>query len=182
MTILLAATALLRGDVRWAAPALQPATAQETPAAEGSTVFVVRHAERADAGAPNAGGMMSATDPPLSAAGQARARSLATILRDAGVKRIFSSEYRRTRQTAEPLASASGIEIVAVSAEDTPGLLRQLQSPSDRALVVGHSNTVPRILRALGVKEPVTIADDEYDNLFVVFRHNAGAELLKLKY
>ncbi len=44
----------------------------------------------------------------------------------------------------------------------------QAAGPHDRLLIVGHSNTVPEVLRALGIATPVTIADSEYDNLFVV--------------
>src|SRR5262249_39239458 len=52
-------------------------------------VFVVRHAERADAG------MQAQTDPPLSAAGEARAQRLAAMLADTGVKDIFATEFKR---------------------------------------------------------------------------------------
>jgi hypothetical protein len=48
--------------------------------------------------------------------------------------------------------------------------------------VVGHSNTVPDILKSLGVSEPIRIADDEYDRLFVVVRRGGEPELLKLRY
>src|SRR5262245_18994088 len=61
-------------------------------------VFVVRHAERADAG------MQAQTDPPLSAAGEARAQKLAAMLADAGVENIFATQFKRTQDTAKPLA------------------------------------------------------------------------------
>ena len=56
--------------------------------------------------------------------------------------------------------------------------LRRME-PGASALVAGHSNTVPELLTALGVKETVTIADDEYDNLFVVTLDSAGRTWLK---
>jgi len=56
-------------------------------------------------------------------------------------------------------------------------------SARDRVLVVGHSNTVPTLLRALHVAEPITVRDDEYDNLFIVFPQKEGRPvLLRLKY
>ena len=135
------------------------ATAQQT-------VFVVRHAERADAAI--GGSPMMAADPDLSDAGKARAASLAVMLKDADVKAIFTTEFKRTQQTAEPLAKALGITIVTVAAGDPAKLLQALKAAGGNALVVGHSNTVPVLLNGLGVSTPVTIGDSDYDNLFVV--------------
>ncbi len=124
-------------------------------------VFVVRHAERADAG------MQAQTDPPLSAAGEARAQKLAAMLADAGVKDILATEFKRTQDTAKPLAMKTGVAVEQVDSKDTALLIARIKlHPNSVVLVVGHSNTVPAILKAL-VGVEVAIAD-EYDNLFVV--------------
>jgi len=123
-------------------------------------VFVVRHAERADAG-------MQA-NPPLSVAGEARAQKLAVMLADAGVKDIFATELKRTQDTAKPLVVKTGVAVEQVAAADTALLIAKIKShPNDVVLVVGHSNTLPAILKALAGVD-VSIADNEYDNLFVV--------------
>lgn len=137
------------------------------PALAQQTIFVVRHAERADAG--TAGATMMANDPELSAAGRARAQSLAAALKDAKIAAIYTTEYKRTRQTAEPLAGALGIEVTVVPARDRAALVGKLKGGGN-ALVVGHSNTVGPIIEQLGVAEPVTLGDGDYDNLFVVVR------------
>jgi phosphohistidine phosphatase SixA len=137
------------------------------PAAAQQTVFVVRHAERADTG--TAGASMMATDPELSEAGRARAQALAAALKDAGITAIYTTEYKRTRQTAEPLAKALGIAVTVVEARDTPGLIAKVTGGGN-ALVVGHSNTVGPVIAGLGVAEPVKLSDADYDNLFVVVR------------
>lgn len=125
-------------------------------------VFVVRHAERADAGT------QARTDPPLSAVGEARAQKLAAMLVDAGVKNIFATELKRTQDTAKPLAMKTGVAVEQVAATDTALLIAKIKShPDDVVLVVGHSNTLPAILKAL-VGVDVAIADNEYENLFVV--------------
>ena len=125
-------------------------------------VFVVRHAERADAGT------QAQTDPPLSAAGEARAQRLAAMLADAGVKDIFATEFKRTQDTAKPLAMKTGVVVEQVAATDAALLIAKIKShPNDVVLVVGHSNTLPAILKAL-VGVDLAIADNEYDNLFVV--------------
>jgi phosphohistidine phosphatase SixA len=129
-------------------------------------IFVVRHAERADTIAGAA--PMMATDPDLSEAGQARARSLASLLRDAGIREIYVTEYKRTQQTAAPLAKALGLTPIVIAAKDTAGLASRLKQGAGAALVVGHSNSVPDVIAALGVSTPVTVADTEFDHLFIV--------------
>jgi len=156
--------------------------ATAVPAFAERAVFVVRHAERADGGAT---AMMAATDPPLSSAGAARAERLAALLAGAGVTAAYATEYKRTISTVEPLARRLGLAVEQVPAKDTAALVARIHAtgPDDVVVVAGHSNTVPDILKALGVAEPVTIEDDEYDNLFIVVPHSAGPPtLLRLRY
>lgn len=128
-------------------------------------IIVVRHAERADAaaGAPTMG-----ADPSLSAAGHARAAALAEMLKDLGVTNIFVTEYKRTQETAGPLAKALNLSPTTIAAKDTQRLVERVRQSKGAVLVVGHSNTVPDIIKTLGVTTPVTVGDDEYDNLFIV--------------
>lgn len=135
-----------------------------TPALAQKTIFLVRHAERADAG----GNATMAADPDLSDAGRARAASLATVLADAGVTAIFTTELKRTQQTAAPLGKASGVIPTTVKATDTASLIAQITASKGNVLVVGHSNTVPAIVKALGVTTPVAIGDNQFDHLFLV--------------
>jgi broad specificity phosphatase PhoE len=125
-------------------------------------VFVVRHAERADAG------MEAQPDPALSIVGEARAQRLAAMLADAGVKDIFATEFKRTQDTAAPLAMKIGVAVEQVGSKDTALLIAKIKSHSNAVVVVvGHSNTMPAILKALAGVD-VAIADNEYDNLFVI--------------
>ena len=125
-------------------------------------VFIVRHAERADEV------MRDEADPPLSAAGQARAEKLSTMLADAGIKSIYVTAYRRTQQTAAPLAAK-----LHLKPEQTPAAATALASrlksehANDVVLIVVHSNTIGAIVKALGGPD-VKLGDDEYDNLFVL--------------
>ncbi len=143
------------------------------------TVFLVRHAERADT-APGATPTMGA-DPDLSEAGRARAESLATLLKDAGITAIFVTEFKRTQQTAAPLANALGLTVKIVTSKDTAALVKQVKSSKGNVLVVGHSNSVPDVITGLGVKTPVTIGDNDFDNLFLVNR-GTRPSLLRLHY
>ena len=162
-------------------------------AAAGQVIFVVRHAERADrpaAAAPAPSGraqaphgMMIANDVPLNAAGRERAQRLAATLRSAGIKHIFTTEYQRTRQTAAPLAEALHVKPVLTAAKDLDPLAAALKRLKEPALVVGHADTVPELLKKLGVAGEITIGDAEYDNLFVVVRGATGPPtLIRLRY
>jgi phosphohistidine phosphatase SixA len=142
-------------------------------------VYLVRHAERADSGTMAATTMT--TDPDLSDAGRARAEALAAMLKDAGIKAIYTTEYKRTQQTAAPLAKALGIQPTAVPAREMAALVEKLEAGSANALVVGHSNTVGETIAALGISEPVRIGDTEFDNLFIVVRGEKPS-LLRLHY
>jgi 2,3-bisphosphoglycerate-dependent phosphoglycerate mutase len=142
-------------------------------------VFLVRHAERADAGM--AAATIAGADPVLSEAGKARAQALGRMLKDARLAAIFTTEYRRTKDTALPVATSAGIAAEAVESKNTAALLDKIKQSSGNVLVVGHSNTVPEIIKGLGVTEPVTIAEGDFDELFVVVRGTPPA-LVRLHY
>ena len=136
--------------------------------AKGQMVIVARHAERADGGAAAPGTMTTGNDPELSQAGKARADKLAAMLADAGVVAIYTTEFRRTKDTAAPLAAKIGVKVEPVTSKDVSAVVAKIKSHTTGAvLVVGHSNTVPQIIKALG-GSAVTMADDEYDSLFFV--------------
>ena len=148
-------------------------------AAQQSIIFIVRHAERAEMPAqqrppqPNMHASIL-NDPPLSPAGQARAQKLAQVLRSAGIKHVYTSEFKRTRETAAPLAQQEKVKPVMAPAKDIDSLVTALKAAKEPTLVVGHADLIPEILKKLGVTDAVAIADSEYDNLFVVVRPVAG--------
>jgi len=129
-------------------------------------VLLVRHAERADGGTPPAG-MQGPADPDLSAEGHARAGRLAAMLADAGITRIFVTEFRRTAQTAAPLATQLALAPDRIAAADIKAINARLAAAKDDVvLIVGHSNSIPSILAAAGGPK-ITIAESDYGNLFI---------------
>ncbi|MGH9364333.1 MAG: SixA phosphatase family protein [Thermoanaerobaculia bacterium] len=146
-------------------------------------VFVVRHAEKEGEG--------SEKGVPLSKAGVARAERLATLLKDAGVNAIYSTDTVRTRATAEPLARARKLPIKiydprdakATMAADPLAASLKADEKDGVVLVVGHSNTVPDVLAAYGNNAPVRIGPDDYGDLFLLVPQASGAPvLLRLKF
>jgi broad specificity phosphatase PhoE len=146
--------------------AAAPAAAQ---IATATTVILVRHAEKA---------ATPADDPPLNAAGEARARALVPALRDAGLTTIITTQFARTRETAQPIAMALGITPTIVPATNTnhvQAVVTEIRKHAGQTvLVIGHSNTIPAIVEALGAKRPPAICDSQYDNLYVVTVPPAG--------
>lgn len=132
-------------------------------AAPVTTVILVRHAEKTAA----------ADDPALTPEGEARAKNLARMLAKSGVTNIYTTPYARTRNTAAPLAEALKVTPVETKAGPTyaaemAATLRALPAGST-ALVVGHSNSTPAVMKALGIADPPSIDDaTEFDNIFIV--------------
>ena len=149
--------------------AISALTLAAMPALAQQTVILVRHAEQTQTG----GGMMDG-DPPLNEAGQRRAAALAENLREAGVTAIVTSQYTRARQTAEPLAATLRIEPLVVKKEDTVGLTDALQRQgSATVLVVGHSDTIPGMVKALG-GDLFEFPKTEFNNAWLVMPRPEG--------
>lgn len=138
-----------------------PITAADT------MIIVVRHAEK------------SADDPKdanLSEQGNARANRLAAALKDANLKAVYATQYKRTQQTALPAASQNGlsVEVRAATKENaktyTADLVKEIQKKhrGETVLIVGHSNTVPEIVKYASGVDVTPIGENEFDRLYVI--------------
>lgn len=125
--------------------------------ASSQTIYVFRHAEK----------VANKPDPELSEKGQQRAATLAKVLRKANVERIYATKYQRTQQTAEPLATQLNQTVSTYAAGDSVGLIEAVRGHGQTALIIGHSNTVPDIIRAAGGNAP-ELSEKDYGDLFVV--------------
>ena len=151
------------------------------------TVIIVRHGEKVEKLESGDIGKdaKDVKDPPLSVVGMARAEKLAQMLSATKINAIYVTQYRRTAMHATPLATRQGITPVVVPAADTAGLIKRLAShgADETVLVVGHSNTVPLVLKGLGAVEEVKLTEDEYDNLFMLVpKPGAAPTVTRLKY
>ncbi len=157
------------------------ATGCSRPAAD-TTIYLVRHAEKAD---------FPQRDPALTEAGRARAQELATVLRQAGVELILTTDYQRTRQTVEPLAQRLGLEpqiyqIDPDYIEQSLGWLAEQiisRQAGKTVLVSGHSNTTPKLAEKLGAGPLPEFSETEYGNLLIVTVPSQGeTRLVRARY
>jgi broad specificity phosphatase PhoE len=137
------------------------------------TYYIVRHAEKA---APDAS---MSSDVPLSDAGRARALALKEKLNNKNISTIYSTNFIRTKTTAEPLSSALKVPIGIYGPMPDSAFMRKLREGKGNVLIVGHSNTVDDVVNMLtGVKKLNDLEDSVYNNLFVV-KMNRNGKVIK---
>ena len=122
--------------------ALLTACSSHPAASDTATFILVRHAEKATT---------PPKDPPLTGAGQQRAQRLADGLRGTRLDAVYSSPYQRTRQTAAAVAHVQELPVIDYAPDDATAFAARLRAehPRGSVLVVGHSNTLPPLARAL---------------------------------
>ena len=119
---------------------------------------------------------MQASDPPLSAAGELRAVELREKLRGEHIEFIFSTNYKRTKSTVQPLNELRGKTMVQTynsNKDSMDAFIQKLKAiKKGNVLVVGHSNTIDDIANKLcgSTVVPGDLKDSDYDNLYEVKR------------
>ncbi len=143
--------------------------AQSSSTSPPVAIYLVRHGETVGEGPGRR----------LSPVGQERAEALAARLADAGIERIYTTDFLRTRETAAPTAERLGLDPEVYDAADLPGFARELRRRGETALVVGHSDTTPELVRLLGGDPGPPIAHDEHDRLYRVELPTGRTELTR---
>ena len=147
----------MKRAIRVAVSAIVLAGAFSSAQAE-TVVILVRHAEKVD----------ESQDADLNDAGRARARVLAAMLKDAGIQAIYSTDYRRTLETVKPTAESTSKLIEVYDGDNLEDFAKDLRARDRRALVVGHSDTTPELVKLLGGEPGSPIAPDEYDRMYIL--------------
>lgn len=179
--VLVASLAILCAGVAPAQTTATPATPRQPASTQPALIILVRHAEKSTVGG---------TDPDLSDAGQARAKALVAAIADAHVTAIVTTTYKRTSQTADPIAAAHNITIEKVGLDGGTAMhvaavaAAVRKHPGEVVLVVGHSNTIPAIVTALGGPKLPDLCDAAYATLFMLqpARAGAAANVVRVKY
>jgi phosphohistidine phosphatase SixA len=138
------------------------------------TIFIIRHAEKLS------------TDPNalLSPAGHARANCLAHLLGEANIQTVFTSNIRRTHQTASPLAKARHLTIQTIPKDNPDELVQKAKAAAQNGdvLIVGHQETVADIVQRLGGGTVPRVGPNEFDRLTVLHLTTSGATVTILRY
>jgi len=137
------------------------------------TLILVRHAEKEATG----------PDPSLTEAGRKRADAWGAMLADAGITAIFSSEYKRTQETAAAVGKRLGVTVTTVPAKELDALVSKIRelAPGSRALVVGHSNTVPAAAAKLTGAKVDEMAETDFDRLYVASVRGGAGDVVVLR-
>jgi len=161
----------------WMVPSL---SAQVCSNLAGSSIYLVRHAEKLDG-----------TDPGLTDAGRVRAEALREKLSDVALDAIYVTQWQRTRLTAAPVAEAQGLPMTVLSTESrtldqhVQDIIVDLNAKhcGETVLLVGHSNTLPRIVYSLTGKQIDELNEQTYNRLFHI-RFEAGrpVEVIRSEY
>lgn len=129
-----------------------PALAKDPP------IYVTRHYDTP----------VGERDPDLVPQGTARAQALARWFKGKKLKVIYLSDFKRTRQTAAPLASERGIVPEVYDPRDTPAIVARARAAKVPLLIVGHSNTVPDIVQQLGGERPADLQHEDFGDVWTV--------------
>jgi phosphohistidine phosphatase SixA len=140
-------------------------------------IYLVRHAEK-----------QTGNDPALTEEGNKRAGALLQTLKKKKLQHIYATQFKRTQMTGDSLRIQLGIDTVLYKADTTgEDVYRKILANNDAGktiLIIGHSNTVPKIIKKLGVTNfvPAVIPDAEFDNLYLITYKKGKAVLKRMKY
>ena len=127
-------------------------------APEAPAVYVMRHLNTPE----------GERDPDLTAAGKAGAEHLVHWFHGKPLTAIYVSDFKRTRQTAAPLAAERGITVKLYNPADTPALIALVRAEAGPVLIVGHSNTVPDVVEQLGGARPAPLSHPDFGDIWTV--------------
>jgi len=139
---------------------------------DGYTLYLVRHAEKQ---------LDGSRDPILTEAGKNRSQLLAGWFRNKNIKDIWSSDYKRTRDTAKPLLSQLELELSIYDPGNQAALVEKLLHKQHTALIVGHSNTIPELARLLCDCLIADMEESEHDRLIVISVDNTEIQVSTLQ-
>lgn len=136
-------------------------------------IYLVRHAEKAT-------DELNPKDPGLTPEGISRAQYLARMLRSEEIMALFSTDYKRTTQTLDPLAKQHDLDIQLYDPYKMEEFANQLKAMRGTIVVSGHSNTTPALVKTLGGQPGEPISEMEYDRVYLLTFTTAGTVITNL--
>ena len=127
-----------------------------------SVYYFIRHAEKDRSDSTN-------KNPSLTIQGLERANKWALFFKDKNIAAVYSTNYKRTQQTALPIAKEQNLEIISYTAKELISEKFIADNKGKNIVIVGHSNTTPELVNnLLGEKKYEDISDSENNNVFIV--------------
>jgi broad specificity phosphatase PhoE len=139
--------------------------------ANNYSIYLIRHAEK----------VANVENPGLTLCGKARAKQLANLLSQVKITQVYSTHYHRTIQTVKPLANQKKIAIKNYNSKYLEQLSFKLQQQQENTLIVGHSNTTPRLVSLLTKKTITPLSEQDFQKLYQIQYVNQQAILTVFK-
>ncbi|MFK7952799.1 MAG: histidine phosphatase family protein [Ekhidna sp.] len=142
-----------------------------------TTFILVRHAEKASDGTKN---------PPLTEMGTKRAMNIAAMLEMQEVSALYSTPFKRTQETLQPLSESKGLDVDSYDPYAKEEWLSALIEKHGNGTIVisGHSNTIPLLANALLGDETFSQFDEkDYSNFIIITCDEVGkGKLVRLRF
>jgi phosphohistidine phosphatase SixA len=153
------------------------AGACEVETSEVTTFILVRHAEKGNDGT---------DDPDLTTEGEARASRLAFMLRDTPLQAIYSTNFRRTKNTAKPVAEVRNLDVQLYEAHKPDVIAKMVREHKGGiVLIAGHSDDIPWTANLLlGRHIFDDYAESQYGTVLIVSvgKTNDGTTVTRVNY
>jgi broad specificity phosphatase PhoE len=134
--------------------------AQNETTNKTTTYYFVRHAEKDS---------IPINDPKLLSSGQGRAKKYAAFFKNKKLKAVYTTDFTRTKNTAQPTAIAQGLKPVLYHPTDIDYNAFLKETKGKTVLVVGHSNTIPGFVNnIIGENEYEEIDESIYNHMYIV--------------
>ena len=135
--------------------------------------YIVRHADKLD----------KTPYSVLSPGGHARAAKLRDKLIDKKIDLVFATTFQRTKETAQPLATALGKDLLIYRNNAEDSIAKAIKElPGKNILLLGHSGNIPSIIEKMTGKKIKPISEEEYDNLYILKINKKKTLLIETKY
>jgi broad specificity phosphatase PhoE len=127
-----------------------------------TTYYLIRHAEKNRTNPSN-------KDPELTEIGLKRAQKWASTFKNIKFDKIYVTNYKRTKQTAQPTADTNKVSIEIYNPLNLYSESFKNSTKGKNVLIVGHSNTTPLFAnKIIGENKYPEIDDSNNSNLYIV--------------
>ena len=144
---------------------------------ECSSFYLIRHAEKLRID-------KTERNPKLNEKGILRAEKWGEVLKNINLDKIYSTNYKRTIETANPTSKSQNVDITIYSPSNIDYRNFKEINKGKKVLIVGHSNTIPNFVNGLieeGFYEQIDDLNNSNLYLVNICDNNVSHQLLYIK-